>query len=53
VLGGVPLVRPRRADGDAGEGLALPLLERGVPRNEAPLHGADDGCDKGSRGLRT
>ena len=52
VFGGLPVVRARGARGDSGEGLAVPFLERRVPRNEAHLQGADDGCDKGSGALR-
>jgi hypothetical protein len=43
VLGDVPLLLARQAHGDGGEGLEISLLERGLPRVEALLLGADDG----------
>jgi hypothetical protein len=52
VLRGVPLVFVRQAHRDGCEELAIPLLERGLPRLEAHVHVADDGSFERTRGLR-
>ncbi len=48
-----PSFAPVGLDRDAGEGLAVPLLERRVPRNETHVHGPDDCCDERSSCLFT
>ena len=53
LLGGVPVVQPRAADGDGGEGLEVPLVERRLPRREEDLHGADERGHERPRHVRS
>ena len=53
LLGSVPVVQRRRAHGDAGEGLEVPLLERCLSRREEDLHRADERRHERSRHLRS
>ena len=53
LLCGVPVVQPRAPDGDAGEGLEVPLVERRLPRREEDLHGADERGHERPRHLRS
>jgi len=50
---GVPVVQPRAPDGEAGEGLEVPLVERRVSRRDEGLHGADERGNERPRNLRS
>ena len=53
VLGDIPVLLARYARRDGYEGMAIPLLERGLQWVEARLQRADDGRSDGARELRS